>query len=174
MDQQLKHENNRFTKKQFPITLVCDRVNSPANIGSIFRIADSFGVEKIYFCGENITVISKRMQRTARSTHEIIPYKQSEQIIDVIQLLKSDGYTILSLEITKNSIPVSEYHLTSYEKIAIIIGEENLGVSEDILESSDQIVHITMHGNNSSMNVATATGIALYEITKQLMVDKIY
>ncbi|GAA4279081.1 TrmH family RNA methyltransferase [Aquimarina mytili] len=171
MDQQLKHENNRFTKNQFPITLVCDRVNSPANIGSIFRIADSFGVERIHFCGENVTVISKRMQRTARSTHEIIPYEQSEQIMDVIQQLKTEDYTILSLEITKDSIPVSEYRLTSSEKIAIVIGEENLGVSENLLAVSDQIVHITMHGNNSSMNVATATGIALYEITKQLTVD---
>ncbi len=170
MSQQLHHDNNQFTKKQFPITLVCDRVNSPANIGSIFRIADSFGVEQIYFCGQDITVVSKRMQRTARSTHEFTPYKQSEKITDVIEQLKMESYTVLSLEITENSIPVSEYHVTTSEKIAVVIGEENFGVSEKVLALSHQNVHINMYGNNSSMNVATATGIALYEITKQWLV----
>ncbi len=171
MNQQLHHDNNRFIQKQFPVTLICDRVNSPANIGSIFRIADSFGVEKIYFCGEDITVISKRMQRTARSTHEIIPYEQSQQAIEIVEQLKQEQYTIVSLEITNHSIPVSEFQVAPNEKIAIIIGEENLGVSEHILALSDQSIHITMHGNNSSMNVATATGIALYEITKQLLIE---
>ncbi len=173
MDQQLHHNNNHFAKKTFPITLVCDHVNSPANIGSIFRTADSFGVERIYFCGEDITVVSKRMQRTARSTHEVIPYEQSDEIINVVQRLITEGYTILSLEITKNSIPISEYSVEPSEKIALVIGEENLGVSENVIALSKQSIHITMHGNNSSMNVATATGIALYEITKQwLMISE--
>ncbi len=170
MDQQLHHDNNRFIKKQFPITLVCDRVNSPANIGSIFRIADSFSVEKIYFCGEDITVVSKRMLRTARSTHEIIPYQQSEEISEVIEQLITEDYTILSLEITQHSIPVSEYVIKPLEKIALVIGEENFGVSEKVIQVSKESLHINMYGNNSSMNVATATGIALYEITKQWLV----
>ncbi|MBQ0732982.1 TrmH family RNA methyltransferase [Aquimarina celericrescens] len=170
MSQQLHHDTNRFTKKQFPITLVCDRVNSPANIGSIFRIADSFGIERIYFCGQDITVVSKRMQRTARSTHEVVPYLQTEDIKAVITKLKAEDYTILSLEITEDSIPVSEYRLESSERIVLVIGEENSGVSEEILNVSKQSVHINMYGNNSSMNVATATGIALYEITKQWLV----
>ena len=167
MLEQLHHNNSTFIKKKFPVTLVCDRVNSPANIGSLFRIADSFGIEQIYFCGEDITVVSKRMQRTARSTHEIIPYHQTENIIDTIKHLKSNGYTILALEITNTSIPVYDYKYKKEEKIALIIGEENFGVSNEILELVKQTMHINMYGNNSSMNVATATGIALYEITKQ-------
>ncbi len=167
MSKQLHHNNTTFIKKKFPITLICDRVNSPANIGSLFRIADSFGIEQIYFCGENISVISKRMQRTARSTHEIISYHQTEDIKDAIKQLISNGYTILALEITDTSIPVYDYKYKKDEKIALIIGEENFGVSKEILELVQQTIHINMYGNNSSMNVATATGIALYEITKQ-------
>ncbi|MDH7446718.1 TrmH family RNA methyltransferase [Aquimarina sp. 2201CG14-23] len=168
MAEQLHHDNSVFVKKQFPITLICDHVSSPANIGSIFRIADSFGVEKIYFCGEDITVVSKRMLRTARSTHEIIPYQQEEQVLPIINTLQSQGYKILGLEITKNSIPVSE-HLCAYgDKIALVIGEEKSGISEDVLTKVSKNIHINMYGNNSSMNVATATAISLYEITKQL------
>jgi len=169
MSQQLQHSTNRFIKKQFPITLVCDRVNSPANIGSIFRIADSFGIEQIYFCGDQISIDSKRMQRTARSTHQTMRHHQFEDITKVIKQLKEKEYTILSLEITDDSIPVSEYRVGASEKIALVIGEENSGVSQEIITTSKQSLHITMFGNNSSMNVATATGIALYEITKKLI-----
>ncbi|WP_299242576.1 TrmH family RNA methyltransferase [uncultured Aquimarina sp.] len=171
MTAQLHHENTIFVKKQFPITLICDRVNAPANIGSIFRIADSFGIEKIYFCGEDITVISKRMQRTARATHEMIPYEQEDQIIPVIDTLQSEGYKIIGLEITQNSVPASEMYFSANDKIALVIGEESQGISEEALTKITKSIHINMYGTNSSMNVATATGIALYEITKQLMVD---
>jgi len=171
MDTQLHHDTTTFIKKQFPITLICDRVNAPANIGGIFRIADSFGVEQIYFCGEDITVISKRMQRTARATHEIIKYQQEAHSISVIEKLQSEGYQIIGLEITQNSVAVSENLFSSTDKVALIIGEESSGISEEVLTKVSQTIHINMYGNNSSMNVVTATGIALYEITKQLMVD---
>ena len=166
MSEQLHHRHSRFIKKQFPITLVCDNVNAPANIGSIFRIADSFGIEHIFFCGENITVISKRMQRTARSTDTIVSYQQSESCIHVIKELIANQYTILALEITDESIPISEY-VYPKEKIALVIGEENHGISQEVLEQSKQQIHIDMYGNNSSMSVAAATAIALYEITQQ-------
>ncbi len=167
MTVQAQHYNSKFVKKQFPITIICDSVNSPANIGSIFRIADSFGVSQIYFCGKDITVISKRMLRTARATHEIVHFKQAETVMAATKELLEDGYTFIALEITENSIPVSEYKFDNTKKLALIIGEENHGVSEDILQLVEQSVHINMYGNNSSMNVATATGVALYEITKQ-------
>ncbi|MBQ4821360.1 TrmH family RNA methyltransferase [Aquimarina sp. MMG016] len=167
MSEQLHHHNTTFIKKQFPITLICDNVSSPANIGSIFRIADTFGIEEIIFCGEDITVVSKRMQRTARATHEIVPYQQIDDILVTVQEYIKKGYTMLALEITGNSIPISGYLQKSEEKIALIIGEENLGVSKEVLKLVKQSLHINMYGTNSSMNVATATGIALYEITKQ-------
>lgn len=168
MSKQLHHYNSKFSRKKFPLILICDHVNSPANIGSLFRIADSFGVEKIYFIGEDITVVSKRMVRTARSTHEMIPYEQINNIAELTDFLKDNTYTLIALEITDDSIPVFEYKSAPDEKIALIIGEESSGVSKDILNLVTATVHIPMHGNNSSMNVATATGIALYELTKIL------
>ncbi len=168
MDNQLQHGTIHFIKRKFPIIVLCDNVNSPANIGSIFRIADGFGVEKIYFCGEDITVVSKRMLRTSRSTHNVVPYENREHILEVIDVLKTQGYTIFGLEITKNSALVSDVDFTTKKKIVLIIGEENSGISKNVLTKIEKNIHINMYGINSSMNVATATGIALYEITKQL------
>ena len=83
-----------------------------------------------------------------------------------IQELKAENYTLIALEITEKSIPISELKLEKNSKIAIVIGDENHGVSASILEQCDTVVHIEMYGQNSSMNVVQATSIALYEFTK--------
>ena len=75
---------------------------------------------------------------------------------------------LIALEITDNSIPISELELPENSKIAFLIGDENHGVSASILEKCDAVVHIEMYGQNSSMNVVQATSIALYEFTKKL------
>jgi len=73
----------------------------------------------------------------------------------------------VSLEITTDSRPIHthNFHQTP---LALIIGDENHGISEAVLNQSDNVIHIDMFGQNSSMNVVQATSIALYEITKQL------
>ena len=85
-----------------------------------------------------------------------------------IQELKAQNYTLIALEITENSIPISDLKLDKNSKIAFIIGDENHGVSDAILKQCNVIVHIEMYGQNSSMNVVQATSIALYEFTKKL------
>ena len=169
MIEQLHHQNNKFSKREFPIILICDRVNSPANIGSIFRIADAYGIEKIYFCGPDILLDSKRMFRTSRNTHRTVPYEQYEDTLTAVTTLQQKEYTILPLEITSTSLSISEYKVVPNQKIALVIGEENFGVNSEILKIASTTVHLEMYGTNSSMNVATATGIALYEVTKQML-----
>ncbi len=168
MKTQLQHHTTTFTKRQFSIILVCDRIQSPANIGGIFRIADSFGIKEIHFCGEDITVVSKRMERTARATHKMVSYFQHKNTLTPIKKFKALGYTILALEITTDSVPLPQYPFKDIDKIVLIIGEESSGVSTAVLKEATDSIHIQMYGNNSSMNVTTAAGIAAYEITKQL------
>ena len=164
---QAHHNNSPFEQKTFPLVLICDSLKSPANIGSIFRLADSFGVAKIYFCGVEPNLKSKRMERTARSTQHYIPYTYIHDSDEILTQLSKEDYTLIALEITDTSTPIAEYIQQENQKTALIIGEENSGVSENILKRASTSLHIPMFGNNSSMNVATATGIALYEITKQ-------
>jgi tRNA G18 (ribose-2'-O)-methylase SpoU len=162
---QLTHNTSRFKKKFFPITLICDNVTNAPNIGSLFRIADAMGVEKLIFCGENIP-LGKRMTKASRSTEKYVSFEISKSIETVIKELKS--HYLIALEITEKSQSLHTLKLATNQPIALIIGNENYGVSEDLLKKCNSIVHIDMYGNNSSMNVVTATSIALYEITKQL------
>ncbi|REE07816.1 SpoU rRNA methylase family protein [Winogradskyella pacifica] len=164
---QLNHYNSNFKKQTFPITVVCDNVTNAPNIGSLFRIADAFGIEKLIFCGSDIS-LGKRMTKTSRSTEKYVDYSIEDAIETQVKTLKANNYYIIALEISENSQPITEFKLQTNQPIALILGDENFGVSEAILEQVDAIVHINMFGNNSSMNVVQATSIALYEITKQL------
>lgn len=164
---QLTHYNTNFTKQTFPITLVCDNVTNAPNIGSLFRIADAFGIEKLILCGEHIP-LGRKMTKTSRATEKVVDFEITKSATVVVENLKNENYQIVSLEITDTSTPIHDYKISTARPIALIIGDENFGVSEHILQLSDAIIHIDMFGSNSSMNVVQATNIALYEMTKQL------
>ncbi|TCK69155.1 SpoU rRNA methylase family protein [Winogradskyella wandonensis] len=164
---QLTHYNSEFKKQSFPITIVCDNVSNAPNIGSLFRIADAFGVEELIFCGEDIP-LGKRMKRTSRSTEKYVTHRLENDIQEVLEHLKSNNYHLIALEITKNSKPLDKFKIPDKKPIALIIGNENHGISESVLNHANDVIHINMFGENSSMNVIQATAISLYEFTKQL------
>ena len=161
---QLTHNTNKFIPIKFPITLICENVSNSPNIGSLFRIADAMGIEKLIFCGNNIP-LGKRMTKTSRSTENYVDFEVYESIESVIDRFNS--HYLIALEITENSQAIHALSIGSNKPIALIIGDENYGISESVLKKCNDIFHIDMYGNNSSMNVVTATSIALYEITKQ-------
>ena len=165
---QLTHYNTDFSKQQFPITLICDNITNAPNIGSLFRIADAFGVTELIFCGEHIP-LGRKMTKTSRATEKVVDYKVETSALSVIKEHKANKYSIISLEITSNSKSIHSFKFSKNQPIALVIGDENFGVSEEILTLSDAAIHIDMFGQNSSMNVVQAANIALYEMTKQLM-----
>ena len=166
---QLKHEENQFEQSQFPITLVCDNIYFQQNIGSLFRIGEAFGIEKIIFLGKDIPLTPRKINKTSRSTHLHVAHSIMEENEELIQYLQQHDYEIISLEITSTSRALKEFELPSDKKIALILGSEINGISDELLAISNQIVHINMFGKNSSMNVVQAASIALYEITSKLI-----
>lgn len=147
---------------------MCDGVTNAPNIGSLFRIADAFGIEKLILCGENIS-IGRKITKTSRATEKVVNFEIIESVSEVVNHLKNNNYQIISLEITNTSTPIHTFKFSTEKPIALVIGDENFGVSEAILYSSNHIIHIEMFGHNSSMNVVQATNIALYEMTRQLL-----
>jgi tRNA G18 (ribose-2'-O)-methylase SpoU len=165
---QLTHYTSKFKKQKFPIVLVCDNVTNAPNIGSLFRISDAFGIERLVLCGDQIP-LGRKMTKTSRATENVVDFKIEPSALNVVERLKNDGYLILALEITSKSKPIHTLAFSKEKPIALVVGDENFGVSERILQLSQTVIHIDMFGQNSSMNVVQATNIALYEITKQLL-----
>jgi tRNA G18 (ribose-2'-O)-methylase SpoU len=166
MTLQLTHSSTPFNKKKFPIKVICDGVNGPANIGSLFRICEAFGVEELLFLNTEINFKSSRLQRTSRGTISKVSHRIVTDIPQELKQLQANAYKLIALEIAENSIPIEDFHLSENQKIALIIGSEQTGISEAFLRISSQVIHINLFGENSSVNVVQATSIALYALTK--------
>ena len=168
MIEQHTHTTTSFPSKKFPIIVVCDGVQSPANVGGLFRICEALGVSEIVFCNADIKFDSKRLLKTSRNTTSKVSYRISEDIIEDLQILRKLNYKIIGLELTNTSIPIKALSLSKEDKIVLVIGGENHGISPNVLQEIVTCVHISMHGTNSSMNVIQATGIAIHTLIPHL------
>ena len=167
-NRQLDHHENINDNNKYPVSILLDNITNQINVGSIFRLCDALGVEKVYLCGESILPPHRLIKKASRSAEKYIDFENEENAIDTINELKNDGYTIIALEITTMSKSIKTFNFSCLEKICVVVGCEQHGVQQDILDIVDYSVHIPMYGNNSSMNLSNAVSIALYEVTKQL------
>ena len=164
MAAQLTHHDTPFSRAKTNTILVCDGVTSPANIGGLFRLCDSFGIDKVYFCGTKVALASPRIKRTSRSTHLLVNYTDDIDTLGVLKQLTKQGYRPLALELTSKSEALRDFN--SIDKpIALFIGNEKTGISAKVLEHIHTHLHIPMHGTNSSMNVTQAASIGLYALS---------
>lgn len=161
---QLTHDHHQHKNVDHQIVLLCDHVKSPANIGAIFRLADAFQVSEIIFCGTSVDITSNRLKRTARNTQSMVRFHESESILKTLNQFHAESFISIALEITDKSMPIQNFQNTTSQNIVLIIGDENHGVSDAVLDTVHHTLHIPMYGANSSMNVAQATAIALYAL----------
>lgn len=163
---QLTHYDIQNEQQQFPITIVCDAIRTPENIGMCFRIADSFGVSKIYLHENSPSIENRIVKKTARNTINQITHTTYSDFERIIQELKSEGHSIIGIEITDESIDIQDFDFKKHEKIVLLLGSERGGIQNiNLLDAS---VAIPMYGKNSSMNVVHSMAITLYEVTNQL------
>ncbi len=167
-NQQLNHAETRSENAVFPLSIVANNIEIAGNVGSLFRVADALGVEKLYLTGSTQTPPKYKIRKAARSTENHIPYVYEEDPIHVIKHMRDKGYTIIALEITARSESIREFSLNKKEQTCLIIGSENLGISTELLTLADHHIHIPMYGKNSSMNVITSCAIAVHELIQHL------
>ncbi|NVJ88117.1 MAG: TrmH family RNA methyltransferase [Flavobacteriaceae bacterium] len=163
---QLSHYETTNKQQQFPITIVCDAIRTPENIGMCFRVAESFGVSKIFIHEDSPKLENRKVLKTARNTINEIEHEFYEDFNDLIFNLKDDGNTIIGIEITDKSIKIQDFNFKNHHKIVLLLGSERNGI-EDI-SLVDKTIAIPMYGRNSSMNVIHSLAITLYEITNQI------
>ncbi|MBX2877436.1 MAG: TrmH family RNA methyltransferase [Saprospiraceae bacterium] len=167
MERQLQHEEVTTGKRHFPLVVICEDMLDPLNVGSVFRLADAMGVERLYLAGASVAPPNRKLSRTARSTEKRIPYTTSPDKILILDELAAQGYQLVGLEITNNSYSLFDCTLPTDKPMAIWLGSENTGVSAEVLRRLDFCIHIPMQGINSSMNVVQALGMALFEWNRQ-------
>ena len=159
--------------------VICDNIRSLENIGSIFRTADAVGVTKIFLCGisgkppqpefaalpGNPAVLNQKISKTALGAEKDIPFEYHKQTGRLIELLKKNYVTVVALEQGKHSLSYTKFKPTF--PLALMVGNEVKGISNNILKKVDHIISLPMHGKKESLNVSVAFGVAAYEIIKK-------
>lgn len=152
---QSTHSEFEKEKHDFDIVVLCDALESPANIGGVLRLADAYGVSEVVFF-EGINSLTTRAKSVSRGTQKYVNHH-------FLSKHDFDEREWFCLELTSSSVALSEFKAKG-RKIGVIIGNENLGVRQAFLDQFPSY-HIKMFGNNSSMNVTNALSGALYQLT---------
>lgn len=148
--------------------MVVDNLRSLYNIGSIFRTSDAILVEKILLCGISGKPPNKEIEKVALGAVDTVPFEYFEKVGDAVKKLKDEGYQIVALELTKQSV---NYREAGYKnKLALVVGNEVDGVSDEVLSMCDMAVEIPMRGRANSLNVATAFAVVAYEIYDKIKI----
>jgi len=158
--------------KRNPIYIILDNVLDTYNIGSVFRLADAIGASKVILCGATETPPHTRIKKASINTTEWVPWEYKETTLGAIEDLRTEvpGIQIISVELDPRSVPYTDVHYSF--PIAVVVGHETTGVSEEVMQASDYIVELPMWGVNISLNVMVSLGIALYEIMRHLPKNK--
>ena len=154
-------------QKKFPVTVVLNDIRSLNNIGSFFRTADAFNVEKIYLCGITANPPHRDIQKTALGATETVVWEYRQSISDLVKELKNDGITICSIEQTEKTTFLQDVPNLKEEKFALIFGNEVNGVDQDVIDLSDYILEIPQFGTKHSLNVSVCAGVVLWEFAKK-------
>ena len=150
---------------KLPVYVILNSIRSSYNVGSIFRTSDGAMIKKLFLCGYTPHPPNKDILKTALGSTESVEWEYAENPKDVILKLKSEGIKIAALEQTKDSRV--HYSIESSEfPIALIVGNEITGVSQDLIDLCDFTMEIPQYGIKQSLNVAVAYGISIFELRK--------
>lgn len=151
-----------------PIVVVLENIRSLHNVGSIFRSADAFNIQKIFLCGITGIPPHREIQKTALGATETVDWEFYNHTQDCISNLKKDNYKIIAVEQTDQSIDISRLNVLPEQPLAFILGNEVNGISAEILELCDAAVSIQQYGDKHSLNVSVAAGIVFFSILQKL------
>lgn len=144
------------------VVVVLDNIRSAHNVGSAFRTADSFKVDKIWLCGICAVPPSAEIHKSALGAEDSVEWEHSADTMEVVRRLKEDGYRIVSVEQTVGSVMLDSFAPQKGEKYALVFGNEVAGVSQDVVDASDFSLEIPQYGTKHSLNVSVSVGVILW------------
>lgn len=153
--------------KRRDIYFILDNILDTYNTGGIFRLADAVGVKKVYLCGLTETPPNSRIKKASINTTQWVNWEYQELTLNAIKNLKKEvpDIQIVAVEQSSKSIPYTEIDYKI--PLALVVGNETTGVSEDVLKVCNYIAEIPMWGVNKSLNVIISLGIVVYKAVEK-------
>ena len=172
------NELNRLSAEDFrkaeksPFSIILDNIRSLHNIGSVFRTADAFLIEKIYLCGITATPPHKDIHKTALGSTESVKWEYYKVTADAVLDLKKKGYIVVAVEQTTGSISLKDFRIVPGKKYAFVFGHEVRGVDQLVVDICDYCLDIPQYGTKHSLNISVSAGVVLWEVFRQLRWNK--
>jgi tRNA G18 (ribose-2'-O)-methylase SpoU len=172
-----KLENSELDRKSIedfkestktPLILVLDDIRSLHNIGSVFRTADAFLIEKIILCGITATPPNKEIHKTALGATETVAWEHHENVLEVIENLKKDNVLTLAIEQVESAVFLQDFKVDKNQKYALIFGNEVYGVAQEAVAICDGCIEIPQLGTKHSLNISVSAGIVVWDLFKKL------
>ena len=168
------NELNRMSVDDFkeasktPLIIVLDDIRSLNNIGSVFRTSDAFLVEKIFLCGITATPPNKEIHKTALGATETVAWEHCENVLEVIEKLKSEGIRVFAIEQVESAIFLQDFKIEKDQKYALVFGNEVFGVAQKAVKICDGTIEIPQLGTKHSLNIAVSAGIVIWDFFKKM------
>ncbi|MFW0738568.1 MULTISPECIES: RNA methyltransferase [unclassified Flavobacterium] len=172
-----KLENSELDRKSIedfkrsdktPLILVLDDIRSLHNIGSVFRTADAFLIEKIILCGITATPPNKEIHKTALGATETVAWEHHENVLEVIENLKKENVLTLAIEQVESAIFLQDFKTEENQKYALVFGNEVYGVAQEAVALCDGCIEIPQLGTKHSLNIAVSAGIVVWDLFQKL------
>ena len=157
--------------EKLSVTLVLDNVRSEMNVGSVFRTADSFLIERICLCGITPQPPKAEIHKTALGAEDSVAWQYFPTTLAAIEQLRSMGYTICSIEQVHDSVSLEQLTINPGQRVAIVLGNEVKGVSQEVVDASDLCVEIPQYGTKHSLNISCCAAIVMWQVFLQLGVS---
>ena len=169
------------------IVVVLDNVRSAHNVGSVFRTSDSFKVDKVFLCGICPVPPSAEIHKSGLGAEDSVGWEHCEDTMVAVERLRNEGYTIVSVEQTVNSVKLDRFRpyatqesaaetsnigLIPSKKYALIFGNEVDGVSQEVVDASDFSLEIPQFGMKHSLNISVSAGVVLWHLTLERLRTK--
>lgn len=151
-----------------PIRIVLDNVRSLNNIGSVFRTADAFLIEKIYLCGITATPPHKDIRKTALGATESVAWEYRKSTSELIKELKSEGWCTLAVEQAEGALQLNDFNVDRNARYALVFGNEVKGVSQEVVDMSDDVLEIPQFGTKHSLNISVSVGVVVWDLWTKL------
>jgi len=150
--------------RKFPIIIVLDNVRSGLNVGSIFRSADAFNVERIICCGITPAPPNREVLKSALGSTETVAWEYAATTLDAVKELKSSGVHCLAIEQTENSTSLRTFAKEDGRYYAFVFGNEVDGVGQEVIDACEGAIEIEQYGTKHSLNVAVCAGVVLHSV----------
>lgn len=160
------HDHEQTDNPELPIIVILDNLRSSFNVGSIFRTSECLKISKIYCCGITPQPDKKDIVSTSMGTSELVAWEHVPDTEALIKRLKEDGTPVYALETAEPSIDLYGFEPPSH--LALVLGNEALGIAPETLMLCDGIIRIPVRGWKNSLNVAVSYAVTVYEIYRKL------